>query len=142
MPLAGHERIALDSNVLIYLLEGDGPLAEGAARVLDGLSRDDARGVMAAVGVTEILAGPARDGEAIGFERLAAAIREMPISVVALDHALAEDAAWLRGALGVSTTDAIHLATARRAGATAFITNDRRLRSIARLEVIRLDAIA
>jgi predicted nucleic acid-binding protein len=142
MPLVGHERIALDSNILIYLLEGDGPLADGAARVLDALSRGDADGVMASVGVTEILAGPARDGEASGFERTAAALREMPITVVAFDHSLAEDAAWLRGALGVSMTDAIHLATARRAGATAFITNDRRLRSIARLEVIDLDAIA
>lgn len=38
--------------------------------------------------------------------------------------------------------DAIHLATARAAGATALVTNDRRIRSVPRLEVIYLDDIA
>jgi predicted nucleic acid-binding protein len=39
----------------------------------------------------------------------------------------------------MSLADAVHLASARAAGATAFITNDRRLRGSAKLEVIYLD---
>jgi predicted nucleic acid-binding protein len=35
--------------------------------------------------------------------------------------------------------DSVHLATARNAGATAFVTNDPWVRSIPRLEVLYLD---
>jgi len=61
------------------------------------------------------------------------------IRVVSLDRATAEDAAWIQGSLGIGLEDAVHLASARNAGATAFVTNDRRLRSIPRLEVVYLD---
>ena len=47
----------------------------------------------------------------------------------------------LRGAGPLTLADAIHLATARLAAATAFVTNDRRIRSIDRLEVLHLDAL-
>jgi len=49
------------------------------------------------------------------------------------------EAAILRGSTPLSTADAIHLATARLAGATAFVTNDRRIRSTPGLEVLYLD---
>ena len=39
----------------------------------------------------------------------------------------------------MALADAIHLASARAAGATAFVTNDRRIRGSAKLEVIYLD---
>ena len=126
--LAGHRRIGLDSNILIYLLETSGPLADAAARLVD-----------ATVGLVEILAGPARAGDAAAFELTADALRDLLIRVVSLDRATAEDAAWIRGSLGIGLEDAVHLATARNAGATAFVTNDRRLRSIPRLEVVYLD---
>lgn len=142
MPLVGHARVALDSNVLIYLLEGDTRFADAAATVIDAIENRDAEGVLASIGLVEILAGPARSGDATAFERTAAALADLAIEIVGLDRELAADAAWLQGALGLTVGDAIHLATARRAGATAFITNDRRLRSIARLEVLYLDEVA
>lgn len=142
MSLRGHDRIALDSNVLIYLLEGDPRFAEAAAMVIDAIERGEAQAVFASIGLVEVLTGPARTGDAVAFERTAAALRELTIRVIGLDPALATDAAWLQGALALTIADAIHLATARRAGATAFITNDRRLRSIARLDVLYLDEVA
>ncbi|MEO6207858.1 MAG: PIN domain-containing protein [Candidatus Limnocylindrales bacterium] len=142
MPLAGHDRVALDSNVLIYLLEDDARFGEIAAGVIDAIEHGDAQGVMASIGLVEILAAPAHSGDAAAFERTAAGLADLSMQIVGLDADLAGDAAWLQGALGLTVGDAIHLATARRAGATAFITNDRRLRSIARLEVLYLDEIA
>ena len=70
------------------------------------------------------------------------ALRSMAMHVIDLDAELVADAAWLHGSIGGQAADAIHLATARRSGATAFITNDRRIRSIPRLEVIYLDDFA
>ena len=137
--LAGHRRIGLDSNILIYLLETSGPLADAAARIVDAIDAGTTEAVLSTVGLTEILAGPARAGDAAAFELTADALRDLLIRVVSLDQATAEDAAWIRGSLGIGLEDAVHLASARNAGATAFVTNDRRLRSIPRLEVVYLD---
>lgn len=137
--LAGHRRIGLDSNILIYLLETSGPLADAAARLVDAIDAGTTEAVLSTVGLVEILAGPARAGDAAAFELTADALRDLLIRVVSLDRATAEDAAWIRGSLGIGMEDAVHLASARNAGATAFVTNDRRLRSIPRLEVVYLD---
>jgi len=137
--LGRHRLVALDSNVLIYLIETQGPLADAAAHVIDSIADAPKQGSMAAIGLTEVLVGPARGGDARAFESMADALRDMPIRIVALDTPVAEDAAWIRGALGIGLEDAVHLASARAAGATAFVTNDRRLRSIPQLEVIYLD---
>ena len=137
--LAGHRRIGLDSNILVYLLETSGPLADAAARIVDAIDAGTTEAVLSTVGLIEILAGPARAGDAAAFELTADALRDLLIRVVSLDRATAEDAAWIRGSLGIGLEDAVHLASARNAGATAFVTNDRRLRSIPRLEVVYLD---
>ena len=137
--LAGHRRIGLDSNILIYLLESSGPLRDAAARIVDAIDAGTTEGVLSAVGLVEILAGPARAGDAAAFELTADALRDLLIRVVSVDRATAEDAAWIGGSLGIGLEDAVHLASARNAGATAFVTNDRRLRSIPRLEVVYLD---
>jgi predicted nucleic acid-binding protein len=137
-----HRRIALDSNVLIYLLEGQGPLAEAAARIVDSIDSGERDGVMSAIGVAEILAGPATEGDAQAFELTAEALRESRIDVVPLDGSVAEDAAWIRGSIGLALADAVHIATARDAGATVFLTNDRRIRSIPRLAVSYLDDLS
>jgi predicted nucleic acid-binding protein len=134
-----HRRIALDSNVLIYLLETTGPIAEAAARIVDAIDAGETEAVLSAIGLVEILTGPARVGDAAAFELTAGALRDLSIRVIPLTGSRAEDAAWIRGALGIGLEDAVHLASARDAGATVFITNDRRLRSIPRLEVVYLD---
>ena len=137
--LARHRRIGLDSDILIYLLGTSGPLADAAARIVDAIDAGTTEAVLSTVGLIEILAGPARAGDAAAFELTADALRDLLIRVVSLDQATAEDAAWIRGSLGIGLEDAVHLASARNSGATAFVTNDRRLRSIPRLEVVYLD---
>ena len=140
--LAAHRRIALDSNVLIHLLEDDGARAETAAAIIDAIALGDAEGVISSLGVLETLVGPAQAGDAARFELVAAAIGDLGLGIVPLDAELAADAAWIRGRSLVGLPDAIHLATARAAGATVLVTNDRRLRSRARLEVVYLDDLA
>jgi uncharacterized protein len=134
-----HRRIAFDSNVLIYLLERSDARAEAVASVIDELAAGGGTGVLASIGVTEVLAGPARQGDPVGFEMLAAALRELGFDNPPLDAATAEDAAWIGGRTGARLPDAAHLACAQAAGATAFLTNDRRIRPRRGLEVVYLD---
>lgn len=138
-PLVGHRRIGVDSNVLIYLLETSGALAEAAAALIDRTSDTNTELFLSTIGLAEVLAGPARMGDAAAFARTADALRDAGVTVRALDERTAEEAAWIRGSISLDLVDAVHLASAREAGATVFVTNDRGIRAIPRLDVVYLD---
>lgn len=138
---ARHPVIALDSNVLIYLFEGSGPLADASQTLIDGIDDGAATGVLASIGLTEVLTRPASLGDGALFERYAVEIRSIPgLRIVPLDAETAIDAAWGRSG-GRDLGDAVHVATARRAGATCLVTNDRRVRGRSDVEVIQLGDI-
>lgn len=141
-PLSGlaerHRRIAIDSNVLIYLLEDHPVLAEPAAALVDAVAERRLEGVMASLALSETLVGPARADDGARFELAAATIRDLGFEVVPLDADVAVEAAWIRGRTGATMPDAVHLASARAAGATAFVTNDRRLPGTDDLEIVVL----
>lgn len=140
--LGKHRRVALDSNVLIYLLEGSGLLADAAAGLLDAIAAGEGEGVLATLALAEICSGPARAGDPVMVERYADELTSIEnVRIVPLSADVAVDAAAIRGSSGLTTADAIHLACARAAGASAFVTNDRRLKSISQLEVVYLDDV-
>ena len=135
-----HQRIALDADILIYLLEDVEPRASLSAAILDAVDQGVIDASMSALAHAEVLVGPAKAGDAARFERTAAELRDANVEIVAVTADIAEDAAWLRGQGSMQLVDAIHVATARTA-ATAFITNDRRVRSLPGLAVYRLDEL-
>lgn len=137
-----HRVIGLDSNVLIYFLEGLGAEGMTARAIVNGLDLGVGQAVVSSIALTEILARPATLGDAAGVERLARELRSLPnVRFVPADDEIAIDAAWGR-ASGRDLGDAIHIATARRVGATCFITNDRRITGRAGVETILLSDIA
>lgn len=138
-----HRRVALDSNVLVYVLEAVQPWGLVARGLLNAIEAGRLRGAMSAVGLAEVCAGPARRGDLALVERYAEALASMPgLRIYPLTAEVAVDAAVIRGLRGISLADAIHLACAFAAGATALVTNDRRLRGSARLDVVYLDELA
>jgi len=135
-----HQRIGLDSSVLIYLIESVEPWHRVAGELINAIEAGSAGGSLSALALAEILSGPARAGDLAQVERSDAEIRGMPgLSVASVGPELAGDAAVIRGIRGLSLADAVHLASARAAGATVFVTNDRRLRGSSKLEVVYLD---
>jgi predicted nucleic acid-binding protein len=136
-----HRRVGIDSNVFIYLFEGSAAEAVPAGLVLDAIEAGRCEGVLATVGLTEILTRPASVGDGAIFERYADEIRSIRnLRLAPLDDETAIDAAWGRSTdrdLG----DAVHVATAKTASATAFITNDRRVRPRSGVEIVLLDSI-
>jgi predicted nucleic acid-binding protein len=137
--LRKHDRIALDANILIYLLENVEPRAARSTAVLDEIDAGRVAASVATLAYTEVLTGPARVGGTSAFEETAAQLRDLPLTPIPLSVAIAEDAAWIQGQSGLRLADAIHVASARASGATALVTNDRRLRSQPGLEVLYLD---
>ena len=138
---ARHRAIALDSNALIYVLEAQ-ELGKTVKSLLNMIEDGTTRGVLSSVGLAEVLVKPAQTGDAARFEALAAEIQStLNLRIAVVDAEAAADAAWIRGQSGIGLTDALHLACARAAGATAFVTNDRRLPSRPGLEVIQLSEL-
>lgn len=137
--LSRHRRVAVDSNVLIYLLEGNDRRAEIAARLVDAIGRGEVEGILASLGLAEVLVPAAKADDGPVFEEAAATIRDLGFRIVALDAPTAEDAAWIRGRTGASMPDAVHLACARRAGGTLFVTNDRRMPELPQLAIAVLE---
>jgi predicted nucleic acid-binding protein len=135
-----HRRIAIDANVLVYVLEDAEPRAAVGRAFLDAFEAGTSRGVMSVVGLAEITAGPARKSDPAALERFvdeARSIKGLDFQPVTAE--IAVDAGILRGVRGLRLADAIHLASARAARATAFVTNDRRLRGSKLLEVVYID---
>jgi predicted nucleic acid-binding protein len=135
-----HRTIALDSNVYIYLFEDAGRRGDIAEALLTAGEQAGTRLITSALAVGETGAGPARSGDEAMADRYAEAIRSIPNQqIVPVSASIATDAAVLRARHGTPFIDAIHIATAREAGATAIVTNDRRLRQVRGIDTIVLD---
>jgi predicted nucleic acid-binding protein len=134
-----HRRIAFDANVFIYLFAGSGTLSEVAASVLDAISDGRATGLTATIALSEVIVGPVRAGEETMAERYLDAIRSVEhLDVVPATVEIAADAGFIRGRKGLTLADAVHVATARAAGASVLVTNDRRIRPMPKLAVVQL----
>lgn len=134
-----HRRIALDANAFIYLFEAGGPLARATAAILAMAETGHLSIVVASIVLAEIGVGPVAADDATMVERYGQAVLELRgLDVVPLTADIALDVALIRGRHRIEIADAVHLATARHAGASAIVTNDERMRPIPRLEVVRL----
>lgn len=134
-----HRRIALDANVFIYLFEIEGPLAHLAAAVVDAISAGRITGVISSLVLSEAIVGPVVAGDETMAERYLDAIQSVEhLHVIPVTAEIAADAGVIRGRTGLTLPDSVHVATARTAGASALLTNDRRLRPVAHVEVIQL----
>jgi len=140
--LERHARLALDTMILIYLFEGTDRRAETSARLIDAIAEGRTGAVASAAVLAEITVRPAALGQMALVEQYADYLLSLEnLEIVPLTPDLAVDAGLIRGITGAPLADSIHLATARGAGATGFITNDRRLPAVARVETIVLDHI-
>lgn len=99
------------------------------------------RAVSSFLSLTEVLTHPYEKGRndlAVMYRSLFA---DFPhLTLWALDLETADLAASLRADYGISTPDAIQVATALNQKATAFLTNDDQLSRIKELDVLLLDS--
>lgn len=97
-------------------------------------------GVTSVVTLTEAATSPYRNGR----PDLADAFRDLltslpPLTVAPIDLETSLLAANLRATYSLRTPDALQIAACLQHGATAFVTNDRRLLRVSDLQVIVLD---
>ena len=89
--------------------------------------------------VLETLVKPLREGDEVVEMLLRSLFDAHEVSLIPATRELWEDAARIRADTRLKTPDALHAATALRAGCTLFITNDTDFRRVQGLPIVVLD---
>jgi predicted nucleic acid-binding protein len=140
--LSRHNKIALDTSVFIYHLEANKRHLPFTQSIFDWLERSGHRAVTSTITMTEVLVHPYRQADVKRANELYGLLSRYPnLQWVAPDLETAELAARLRAQRRLKTADALQAATAVRAGASAFVTNDPDFSSIPSLEVLLLERL-
>ena len=136
--LAEHKKVGIDTSVFIHHFEGE-EYSELTTMLLDRVQDGHCTGVVSTLSMAEVLVKPLE----LGIEGLADLYRllfhEMPhLETVALDREVASKAAALKAEHGFGLADAVLLASALEAGATAFVTDREGLEAVKGLQVLQL----
>ena len=134
--------VGLDTTPLIYFIEENPTYLETIRPFFVGMDRGEFRVVTSTVTLLEVLVHPFRRGErALAQQYRDILLGAEGLTTLSLSQDIAEEAARLRASHNIRTPDAIQMATALRAGASRFLTNDARLPSLPELQVLVLDEL-
>jgi predicted nucleic acid-binding protein len=136
------QTIALDTAPLIYYIEEHPIYLPLVDPFFDALDSGELRVVTSTMTLLEVLVQPLRRGDDALVRRYRhILLNHSGFEILAVSSRIAEEAARLRAMHKVSPPDALQLATAVVAGATAFVTNDIRLPRLAKPRMIVLDEL-
>jgi predicted nucleic acid-binding protein len=136
--LDGHAAVGLDTSIFVYHLEAHPRYQPLTQELLARVQAGRQTAVTSTVTVMELTVRPWQVGRpAVAREYEALLVHFPNLTLADVTRDVARRAAQLRARYGVRPADALQAATALVHGATAFVTNDRRL---VRLEPV-LDVI-
>lgn len=133
------KRVYIDTNPFIYFIEGHPDFSETVKPLFDLIDQEAIIACTSHLTLTELLIKPYREG----FDELIADYKGLlleseKITLLALDQNTFLNAAQRGGTQGLRTPDALHIASALENLCDFFITNDQRIRSVGKLEVVQL----
>jgi predicted nucleic acid-binding protein len=132
--------VGLDTVTFIYHIEQSPAYAEVVGPLFVALEQGYFRAVTSVITLLEIAVGPfqlQRPDVAATYELLLT--RYPNLTMRDVDRDVAREAARLRAQHGVGVADSLQLATALEAGASRFVTNDRRLARVRGLPLLFID---
>lgn len=135
-------RVYLDTNIIIYAVEGHETHAELIKAVLQALTERQLVAVTSDLTLAEVLIKPKRHGNA----NIEEAYRRFlsPTEVwqnVSITREILEDAASLRATTSLKLPDAIHFASAIQYRCDSFLTNDHCFQKLSGLKVVMLSEL-
>lgn len=120
-------KIALDTNILIYFLEGIEPYATKVEKLLNSFMKGENHGIISTINIAEVLTGfyAARDEKrATKTKSLLQDLIHNSFEIVPVTFKIADLAASLRAKRGGKLPDAIIAATAIHQGANLIYSQD------------------
>ena len=138
--LAAHATIGVDTAPFIYLWEQHPRYFALSETLFRHLKKPQVQGITSIITLIEACVLPQRQGRldlVQAYER--ALLHSRQVRTLPVDAVLARRAVALRARYDVRVPDALQVAAALEAGATAFVTNDRRLAKVQELQVLLFD---
>ncbi len=131
--------VYLDANGLIYSVERVEPYRTLLEPMWQAAQDGDITLVSSPILIVETLVKPLRDGNREIEEQYRELFGANAVQLLEASYPVFEDAARLRAEARLTTPDAIHAATALRAGCALFVTNDNDFRRVQDLPFAVLD---
>jgi predicted nucleic acid-binding protein len=131
------QRLYLDTNVFIYIVESPKPLTKGQADLIHYIDHGAITPLTSELSLAECLIDPLARGDtglAANYEELLSGAT--PIMLVPIDREILIAAAHIRALDRLKLPDAIHVASARATGVTTFVTGARRIKVPLGLDLI------
>lgn len=128
--LASHHLIGVDTMVWIYLLDEHPRYADLAMTVFALIEQGTVQGVTSTLTLAEILTAPARAGNTQAMQDYELYLTHFPhLQLMPPSVEIVRQAALVRAGTNLKMPDAIQIATAIHAGATALVSNDKQWRN-------------
>ena len=131
--------VYIDANAIIYSVERIEPYRELLAPMWQEARVGRFGLASSELVVLETLVKPLREGNARLETLFRSIFTAVEMELIPATLAIWEDAARIRAATGLKTSDALHAATALSAGCVLFITNDADFRRVQGLPIVVLD---
>jgi predicted nucleic acid-binding protein len=134
-------RLYLDTNIFIYLLEGEPRFADPVADIMTEADARDITLVTSEFAICECLVGAHRRGDPDLIAQYEEFFEEaaQALEIIPADSGIMAQAPAIAGTLRLKILDALHVASALIAGCDGFLTNDAGIPSIdGQLEVVGL----
>jgi predicted nucleic acid-binding protein len=130
------KRVYLDTNIIIYAIEGFANYADKIKALLEALDSAEIIAVTSELTLAEVLVKPLRDGNLTIAQAYKDFFSPAPVFDVApVSREVLESAAECRARVGLKLPDAIHWATFQGRNCDSFLTNDESFRSLQKAEV-------
>ena len=123
-------RIALDTNILIYFLEGIEPQASKVEKILNAFMKTEDEGIISTVTVAEVLTGFYAAGDAKKANKAKKLLGDLTLNsfkIMPVTFEIADLAADLRAKRGGKLPDALIVATAINQSADLVYSEDKDL---------------
>jgi predicted nucleic acid-binding protein len=131
--------VALDTAVFIYFIEENKLFLPIVKPLFEAIDRGELAAATSALTLMEVLVLPYRISNFSLAERYESLLtRSRGLRFVELNRPLLRGAARLRGAFNLKPPDALQVAAAMAAECQVFLTNDRKIPTIAGLRVVQL----
>ncbi len=135
--LSPHKLVGIDTMAFLYHLEGDERYGPFTRTLFKSIEEGERHAVTSTITLLETLVKPKTLGDEAMRDDYHYALTSFPnLKLRPVDEEVAEAAATIRAKSGLRTPDAIQLATSIVEGASAFITNDVRLKKINEPKII------
>ncbi|HEX9758219.1 MAG TPA: PIN domain-containing protein [Nitrospiria bacterium] len=137
--LKKHQKVGLDSNILIYLIENNPHYSRLTKEIFQAIEKGQNQGVCSTLSLLEVLVQPYRLKNDELVNQFYGLLTTYPYLIwEEFSSETADIGARFRAQYNLKTPDAILAATASHSGATGFIGNDVQLKKVKELDVLIL----